>query len=223
MDLAAASRRWEAYIRQPSSQNSEPFHISAKVTFEWDPINAARGYTCEEDLLTELIGRKQRYPKTQQRWTRVDLTLHATLPYGSTTPMPDLQIFGPWASSIGEKLDRLLAESKERQGRIVAITGGREEIAAEARGCSGGTLFLKGVVVSAFRLVRIPRVWDDLVGVRRRTSVENCRNSLRALETRSTNGIGVSPISGGGFAIRRLHRGQGRPGLGSRARTKIQK
>jgi len=42
MDLASASRRWEAYIRQPASQNSERFPISAKVTLEWDPINAAR-------------------------------------------------------------------------------------------------------------------------------------------------------------------------------------
>src|SRR3989442_10583000 len=42
MDLASASRRWEAYIRQPASQNSERVPISAKVTLEWDPINAAR-------------------------------------------------------------------------------------------------------------------------------------------------------------------------------------
>jgi hypothetical protein len=29
----------------------------------------------------------------------VDLELYATLPYGSTTPMPDSQIFGSWADS----------------------------------------------------------------------------------------------------------------------------
>jgi len=186
MDLASASRRWEAYIRQPASQNSEPFHISAKVTFEWDPINAARGYTCEEDLLTELIGRKQRYPKTQLRWTRVDLMLHATLPYGSTTPMPDLQIFGPWTSSVGEKLDKLLVESKEREGRLVAITGGRAEIAAEVCGGSGGALFLKGVAVSGFRLVRIPRVWDDPV---RRSSEMDIGGELAQLAVRFRDAI----------------------------------
>ncbi len=141
MDLAAASRRWEAYIRQPSAQNSEPFHISAKVTFEWDPINAARGYTCEEDLLTELLGRKQRYPKTRQRWTRVDLALRATLPLGSTTLMPD--------------------SHQQREGRIVAITGGRDEVTIEAHSSPDGMLCLRGVAASGFRIVRIPRIWDD--------------------------------------------------------------
>ena len=105
MELANASLRWECYVRRATLQDSEPFHISAKLNFEWSAVNAARAYTCEEDLLTELLGRKQRYPKTQQRWTRVDLALRATLPYGSTTPMPDSQIFGPWIDSVEEKLE----------------------------------------------------------------------------------------------------------------------
>ncbi len=80
MELANASRHWEGYVRRASLEELEPFHVSAKVTFEWSPVDAARAYTCEEDLLTELLGRKQRYPKTRQRWTRVDLALRATLP-----------------------------------------------------------------------------------------------------------------------------------------------
>lgn len=146
-----------------ASQNSEPFHISTKVAFEWGAVNAARAATCEEDLLTELLGRKQKYPKTQPRWTRVDIALYATLPYGSTAPMPDAQMFGPWTSSVGEKLDKLLAESRKREGRIVAVTGGGNEVVAEACSSPGGMLFLRGVPVSGFRLIRIPRVWDDPV------------------------------------------------------------
>jgi hypothetical protein len=161
MELANGSRRWERYVRRATLQDPEPFHISAKVAFEWSPVDAARAYTCEEDLLTDLLGRKQRYPKTQQRWTRVDLALRGTLPYGSTTPMPDLQLFSPWSSAVGEKLDRLLPESEERGGRIVAITGGREEVTVEAHSSPDGMLCLRGVAASGFRLVRIPRVWDD--------------------------------------------------------------
>src|SRR5438093_11857723 len=70
--------RWEAYIQQPASQNSEPFYISAKVTFEWGSHKHGEGKRARKGLLTELIGRKQRYPKTQLRWTRVDLRLHAS-------------------------------------------------------------------------------------------------------------------------------------------------
>ncbi|MBI4473470.1 MAG: hypothetical protein HY646_12440 [Acidobacteria bacterium] len=160
IDLASTSRRWKLYIRL-SAQNPEPFHVSAKISFNWSPVNAARAYTCEEDLLTELIGRKQRPAKTEQRWARVNLALYATLPYGSTTPIPDPQIFGSWTGSAGEKLDKWLTEFKERQGRVVAVTGGREEVEVEARSNAEGVLFLKGVSVSGFRIVRVPRVWDD--------------------------------------------------------------
>ena len=161
LDLANTGRRWDVYVRRATLPDPEPFHISAELAFEWSPVNAARAYTCEEDLLTEILGRKQRYPKTQQRWTRVDLALRGMLPYGSTTPMPDSQIFGSWTSSVGEKLDKLLTEYQEREGRIVAITGAREEVAVEARSSPDGLLFLRGVTVSGFRLVRIPRAWDD--------------------------------------------------------------
>lgn len=39
--------------------------------------------------------------------------------------------------------------------------GGREELEVEARCKTEGVLSLKGVSVSGFRLVRVPRVWDD--------------------------------------------------------------
>ena len=94
--------------------------------------------------------------------------------------MPDSQLFGPWISSIGETLDKLLTEFKEREGRIVAITGGREDVAVEARGADG-VLFLKGVSVSGFRIVRIPRVWDDPV---RREAEKDIGKELTSLARR---------------------------------------
>jgi len=160
IDLSSGARHCELYIR-PMSPDAEPFHIATGMVFNWSAANAARAYTCEEDLLTELLGRKQKYPKTQQRWTRVDLALHATLPYGSNTPMPDSQILGPWTSSIGEKLDKMLVEFKERAGQIVAVTGGWEDIGIESRYSPEGILLLRSIAVSGFRIVRIPRVWDD--------------------------------------------------------------
>jgi hypothetical protein len=181
LDTSQMSRRWEIYLHRSTSQNSEPFHISTKVSFDWDAVNAARAATCEEDLLTELIGRKQRYPKTQQPWTRVDIALYATLPYGSTAPMPDSLLFGPWTSSVGKKLDKLLAKSKERKGQIVAVTGGGSEVVVEACSSPDGTLFLRGVSVSGFSLIRIPRVWDDPV---RRSAEKDIDEELTQLAGR---------------------------------------
>ena len=103
IDLASADWRWEVFVYRDAPESVNPFHVSAKISFRWSAANAARGHTCEEDLLTELLGRRMRLPKTQRRWTRVDLELYATLPYGSTTPIPEPQVFKSWTHSVGEK------------------------------------------------------------------------------------------------------------------------
>ena len=160
IELAGGERRWKAYILHPGG-STEPFDVSAKITFNWSAINVARAGTCEEDLLTEVLGRKQTSAKTAQRFTRVDLKLQANLPYGSTTTIPDPKIFGSWTESVGQKLDRLLNEFRERQGRVIAVLGARQEMEIEARCDAEGQLSLKGLSVSGFLLVRVPRVWDD--------------------------------------------------------------
>ncbi len=159
VDVARMSRRWRVYLWRSAQQSAEPFHVSAKVTFDWSPIESARADTC--DLVHALLGRRQSLAMTNRRWVRIDLALHATLPYGSTAPMPDPDVFASWNDAIGKGLDGLLTEYKERRGRIVAVTGGREEVEAEVRVNAQGVFSLKGLSVSGFRIVRVPRVWDD--------------------------------------------------------------
>jgi hypothetical protein len=48
IDLARTSRRWEGDIGRAALPEAEPFHVSAKVTFDWSAVNAARASTCEE-------------------------------------------------------------------------------------------------------------------------------------------------------------------------------
>ena len=117
--------------------------------------------TCEEDLLTELLGRAKSSVKTEPRFARVDLELYARLPYGSTTAIPEEQTFGSWVDSIKEKLDKVFTESKWRQGRLVAVLGAVEEINVESRCDSAGGLSITGVSIAGFRIVRVPRMWDD--------------------------------------------------------------
>ena len=160
IDLVDSDRRWMVYIGRSAPQKADPFFVSAKIGFRWDPFAAARSYTCEEDLLTELLGRKEPSPKTKPRLLRVDLDLYATLPYGSTTPMPDPLVFGAWTTSIGEKLDKLLPETEERRGNI-AVMGYRGDVEVQARSIAGGSLALTGISLSGFRMVRVPRIWND--------------------------------------------------------------
>jgi hypothetical protein len=161
IDVAGMNRRWEYHVWGTAPESTEPFHVSAKIGFEWSPVDAARAFTCEEDLLTELLGRRVRPPRTQPWRMRVDLELHATLPYGSTTPIPEPRVLTPWTSSVGERLDKLLTDFQERKGKIVAIMGGREEPRIETQCREPGGLSLTGISVSAFQMARIPRDWDD--------------------------------------------------------------
>jgi hypothetical protein len=159
--LADTVRRWSVYIIRAAPRSTEPFHVSAEIGFDWSPVDAARAYTCEEDLVTELIGRRRLPTTTQRRWTRVDLSVHARLPYGSTTSMPEPHVFGAWSASIVEKIHVALTDMEEGNGRIVAVLGGNGDLEVQAHCRSDGVFSLRGVAISGFRTVRVPRVWDD--------------------------------------------------------------
>jgi hypothetical protein len=161
IELANTVRHWKACAHGAAPPSTEPFHVSAEIGFAWSPFDAARSYAREEDLLTELIGRKKRLPRTERRWTRVDLWLHARLPYGSTTAMPEPQLFGAWTASILEKIHGAFAEVEEKEGRIVAVLGAHEDVDVLAHCQPDGVVSLKGLAISGFRIVHLPRVWDD--------------------------------------------------------------
>ena len=112
-------------------------------------------------MATELLGRRKRPARTEQRWKRVDLSLHASLPYGSTTPMPEPRVFGAWTASIEEKVHAAFSEIEERNGRIVAVLGGHGDLDVQVHFKPDGLASLSGVSISGFRVVRVPRVWDD--------------------------------------------------------------
>ena len=128
IDLADSVRHWEVDIWRPNTRSAEPFHVSAAIAFTWDPINTARAYTTEEDLLEAVVGRRRRPIKTERRWVRIDLSLHARLPYGSTTPMPEPQMFAGWTAAVEQYADAAFTDIKEKQGRIVAIFGGHTDL-----------------------------------------------------------------------------------------------
>jgi hypothetical protein len=186
IEISGTGRRWKLYVMQSSPPEVEPFHVTAKIAFNWNPFDTARSYTCEEDLLTELLGRKKQSFNTMQRFIRVDLELHAGLPYGSTTTIPDSQIFGSWTGSARQKLDKLITEHKERQGRLVAVLGALEDVEVEARCDAGGVLSLKRLSIAGFRLVRVPRVWDD---PDRRNAEKGAAEELARLARRFKNAM----------------------------------
>jgi hypothetical protein len=161
IDLADTVRSWKVYVYRVTPRSAEPFHVSAEVGFDWSPVDAARGHTCEEDLLTELVGRRRRPPRTERRWTRIDLSLRASLPYGSNTSMPEPDMFGAWTAAVVEAADAAFTVTEEKRGQIVAVLGGHSGVEVQARCERDGLLSLEVVQVSGFLTVHVPRVWGD--------------------------------------------------------------
>jgi hypothetical protein len=161
IDLANTVRSWKVSVSRAAPPSAGPFHVSAVIGFEWSPVDAARAYTCEEDLLTELVGRRKRPLRTERRWTRIDLSLHATLPYGSTKLMPEPHVFGAWAAAVVEKADAAFTDVEETKGRVVAILGGHGDLEVHTHCKPDGVVSLTAMAISGFRMVRVPRVWDS--------------------------------------------------------------
>jgi hypothetical protein len=154
IDLTSTGRRWRVHVL---GQPVEPFHAGATISFRWDPFESARSYTCEEDLLTDLVGRRAAR-STQPRLVRVDITFRATLPYGSTTPMPAPDVWAPWVASVEEKLDTALTGRRRRKGAEIAWRG---DLEIDGRSTPDGVFSVQGMSVSAFEMIVVPRIWDD--------------------------------------------------------------
>lgn len=163
VDLSTTERRWSAIIGYTFQQAAEPFHVTGKVSFCWSPFDAARSYTCEEGLLTELYDPAEHSTDTAPRLVRVDIALHARLPYGSTTPMPATEVWKSWSETVDAKLDIFLHEQDSRSERrlLPEVRGWRSNSEIDARCTEEGGLILEGLSVAAFRLVPVPRMWDD--------------------------------------------------------------
>jgi hypothetical protein len=172
------------HVHRATPANAEPFHVFAAIAFEWSPVDAARAYTCEEDLLTERVGRRTRLPRTERRWTRVDLSLRATLPYGSTTVIPEPELFGGWTATVVKNADAAFTHVEERDGRIVAVLGGHGDLGMQANCSPDGVLFLSAVSISGFGMIRVPRVWDR--PERRTAEAESHREFTRLARTFKT-------------------------------------
>jgi hypothetical protein len=71
------------------------------------------------------------------------------------------RVFAAWTTSIVEKAHAAFSEIEERNGHIVAVLGAHGDLQVEVRCKPDGIVSLKGVAISGFRMVRVPRVWDD--------------------------------------------------------------
>ena len=154
IDLGTMSRRWKVHLLP---RDVGPFTVGATIGFRWSPVEAARSYTNEEDLLTELFGRRRPGKATQPRLVRVDLGCRAGLPYGSTTPLPSPETWLAWLESVEEAIQDALTPRRKTKGHISWC--GSVEL--EGRTAPHGSFSLSALKLPAFEMVAVPRIWDD--------------------------------------------------------------
>jgi hypothetical protein len=63
--------------------------------------------------------------------------------------------------AVRRHADTAFTDINQKQGRIVAVLGGHTDLDVQAQCKSGGILSLNGVSIEGFRIVHVPRVWDD--------------------------------------------------------------
>ena len=168
LDPSTLDREYVVYVEPIGSRDiTQPFHVSASVSFRWDAFLTARTATIEEDVLTELLGREAAHGiETEQPWIRVDIALRAGLDYGKSLPMPSPDAWTRWLRETSgrlEDVERIVAEGEVRGppagGRSVLAWQGAPEI--KVRGGPAGQLRLGEVEVAAFQGIDLPRQWDD--------------------------------------------------------------
>ena len=161
VELGGMSRTYQVYIHFGHSREIEPFHVSARLSWTWDALQAARTATTEEDALMQFLGDEGRHQDTERPWLRVDVTLSATLPWGSPLPLPDATMWRAWLADVTERLEPLLSTDWETRDEKIAIFATRSEPEAEVQPAADGQLYLTGVKLSAWEGIDLPRQWDD--------------------------------------------------------------
>jgi len=161
IDLDDMCRTHQVYVHLGRSEQVEPFHATARLTWTWDALQTARTNTTEEDVLAELLGEEGRDDCTERPWLRVDVTLSATLPWGSPLALPEAPRWRRWVAGVTERLTPLMpAGYADADGKRLVLSW-RGEPQATVQCALDGELFLTGVELSAWQGIDLPRQWDD--------------------------------------------------------------
>ncbi len=148
-------------------RTGEPLCSTMVLGWTWSPVHAARTYTNEDDLLTELLGRKQaEHAVIEVPWLRVDIQLCAYAPYGEPIRLDGTARLQRWTTEVPRVLRPYLRDKIERSTRgIEAVHGAVGEPEAHVQCHASGELLLLGVELEAWRSVQLPRASDRAVEV----------------------------------------------------------
>jgi len=159
--LAAQDRLYQMIIpHQLSGPSPHMFYVTAELFWRWDALLSARFATTEEDLLTEILGRKHPV-RTEPHYLRVDIVLHASLPGDRFYPLPGGAAWRDWVAEVASLVAPHFPMVADDTADHPAVISWQEEPEIQVQCGSGGQLYLLGVSLAAAQMIRLPRQWDD--------------------------------------------------------------
>jgi len=162
LDPEAQSRFYRIVIPDNIARVDENgFFVTTTFKWVWEALHAARFRTTEEDMLTELFGRKRRPKRTERPWLRVDVQLNASIPMDRHLPLPETSVWPSWAASVRDSVAPLLPTRFEDAPHPPPIVSWCGEPEIKLSSSPAGQLYLHSVNLPAFQLIRLPRHWDD--------------------------------------------------------------
>jgi hypothetical protein len=168
LDLQHLDRIHRVAVEPSGGQDTEPFLVTASLSWRWSALQTARANTTEEDVVTELLGRGDEVGiRTERPWIRVDIALKATLPHGMPMVMPGPKALRAWCRATTSRIELIESPTSEAQvpdrddGRLLVLAWQQEEPRVYAVCRSSGELMLDGVELAAWQGIEVPRILDD--------------------------------------------------------------
>jgi hypothetical protein len=162
IDIRTMARKHSVRIGLDMPQYAEPFLASMRLGWTWTPVHSARTYTNEDDMLSELLGREQADTVvTEPPWVRVDIEMHATLPFGNPLRTQGPDALRRWTREATRALEPTLRTKVERNAHgVEAVHACLGEPEARVQWNDSSELLLLGVELASWRGVELPRASD---------------------------------------------------------------
>lgn len=169
IELPSMGRSYMVRLEPFGGQDVKPLFVTAALSWQWGALETARTVTTEDDLLTTLLGSTDTdRVQTERSRLRIDITFHATFPFGEPIQMPDAPTRARWFRETVARLDSIepllpeeIVRESKRQGGPVEVLAWRGDPELEVTCGADGGLKLHGVKLAAWQGIDLPRQWDN--------------------------------------------------------------
>lgn len=163
IEPATMDRRYDASVGLFVGEAPAPFTAWLRLRWTWNALLSARTGTCEEDLLVQLFGGRERAAEATDRpWLRVDFEFSAAPAVDEPLRLPGVRDRRAWVYETNRTIDPLLPiPPKMSPEGFPIVEGWLGEPQVEVAITPSGQLRLSRAVLRGWQMIHPPRRWED--------------------------------------------------------------